>query len=401
MSAQPALSEPPGSEEDPFAWGLTEPELEFTTDTHNDGSNGEYEDPRSFDDLEDSLALLQASISSPESIDVDFPDQDQILDPDNEHEVCHQEDEELTAPPRSHASPSDVEIFALEDSSDTSFDSWLPAPLEIESDYVSSDVEMSDAFIDLDETSSSGSNDLETRLRDESAMQYLGTMSRLNVPDERLMGDDIETLQKILFDRADSVSSIPCQSLLAHPLWLRLGRTLPAKLPQAASTARYIFSVMHHKSPEHWTLGQLDLHERTFYHYDSLDLAGVQDQVSNEVVPWLENVADINVGISKMRGPRQDDAVNCGIHVLHVLSCLLEGRPVPDRIEVAAFRHDMLRLVLQEGKAKFPDNDQILEFESRWSFGRHKDPAKEDQPLELFATSPSADGERVYVFDSD
>lgn len=234
------------------------------------------------------------------SIDVDFPDQDQILDPDNEHEVFHQGDEEPTAPPRSPESPSDVDISALEDSPDTSFDSWLPAPLETESDSVSSDVEMGDAFIDLDGTSSSGSTDLETRLRDECVTQYLGTMSRLTVPDERLMGDDIETLQKILFDRADSVSSIPCKSLLAHPLWLRLGRSLPAKLPQAASTARYILTVMHHEHPEHWTLGQLDLHERTFYHYDSLDLAGIQDQVSNEVVPWLENIAGINVRISKM-----------------------------------------------------------------------------------------------------
>lgn len=66
MSAQHALSEPQGSDDDPFAWGPTEPGLEFSNDTHHDGANGGYEDPRSFDDPEDTLALLQGSIESPE-----------------------------------------------------------------------------------------------------------------------------------------------------------------------------------------------------------------------------------------------------------------------------------------------------------------------------------------------
>lgn len=232
-----------------------------------------------------------------------FREKDQTSVTGNESEVYHEDDEEPRATSRSDASPSYESLGALDDSSDMSFESWPMVQQETES--VTSDAEYPSAatdanYIDLDETSSSSSNDLETRSRQDCVARYLGTMSRLEQPDERLTGDDIEALQNILFARAQNTSSIPRQSFLAHPLWLRLGRTLPATLPQAASTASYIFTVMHHKHPEHWTLGQLDLPQRTFHHYDSLDLPGIQDQVRDEIVPWLENIADMKVGVGEM-----------------------------------------------------------------------------------------------------
>ncbi|KAF9869643.1 hypothetical protein CkaCkLH20_12830 [Colletotrichum karsti] len=216
--------------------------------------------------------------------------------------------------------------------------------------------------LDIDDFESPRADEAEELLKEDRLQQYRTAIRQLNDPHECLTGDTIDVLQKILKDDTEKTGISTAHTLLMHPLWLRV-EALPANFPRAASTAHRILAVMHHEDPKHWTVGEINLLESTFKHYDSMNSELISIQVEERVLPWLNGMTGRDFTWHQVPSPRQLDGSSCGVHVLVTLGFLLDGKVPHDVAGADANRKVLLRLAANAFHLEFPGKAASLEEE--------------------------------------
>ncbi|KAF0318836.1 sentrin sumo-specific [Colletotrichum asianum] len=208
--------------------------------------------------------------------------------------------------------------------------------------------------LDLEGSDCSDLGAAQDKLPQQRYWQFEEAIFQLQGPRERLTGDTIELMQELIVDSALHRSEAANNALLMHPLWLKIDGDLPSRLPRAAFKARRVFAVIHHDSPLHWTLGEIDLAAHTFRHYDPMGDAEMIYKICQRVLNWLEDLTGDTFMMEDLTGPRQPDATSCGVYVLDALSYLIEENPLPEEADMMHLRQKLLQLATEGFDEDFP-----------------------------------------------
>ncbi|KAK1658021.1 hypothetical protein BDP55DRAFT_413750 [Colletotrichum godetiae] len=149
-----------------------------------------------------------------------------------------------------------------------------------------------------------------------------------------LTDDTIEGFQNQFVDKITQ----PPDSLLLHPLYLRLGHCLPASLPRPIreGTVKTIFAMVHHlgSTCKHWTFVRMRLVEKSVDHYDPWPGKAGFSEVMPLITGWQQRfLPESTFTFIQMPGPRQRESVSCGAHVLIALWYLLLGHSSLEDLE--------------------------------------------------------------------
>ncbi|KAJ3538834.1 hypothetical protein NM208_g5731 [Fusarium decemcellulare] len=160
--------------------------------------------------------------------------------------------------------------------------------------------------------------------------------------------------------------NIISRCIVLDPLFVQLD----GDLPKAPSQLRdHLFNCvlvpLHHKSPGHWTLAQIDLGRSSVSWYDPLPASDRAQKVAKHLCSWLAP-RSAPFTFYDMAGPRQHDGHNCGVFVLHAIHWRLRGLPLPSEFQLP--RHFLSNLLV----SNIPELDlsNAAPENPRSSFGR-------------------------------
>ncbi|KAM0215220.1 hypothetical protein ACHAQD_008412 [Fusarium lateritium] len=145
---------------------------------------------------------------------------------------------------------------------------------------------------------------------------------------EWLSGDDIDTLQRLIFERVQSDGFLIEDFVRVHPvLTFPITKLAIPRKVRVEPTGKVLLVVLHHTDPGHWTVVRVDVNRQQVLWYNPLNNWPAHCIQAKQICAWLDEHNPFKFFTA--HGPTQPDTYSCGPFVLNAVRVWLQGQSLP------------------------------------------------------------------------
>ncbi|KAG5654900.1 hypothetical protein KAF25_009119 [Fusarium avenaceum] len=145
---------------------------------------------------------------------------------------------------------------------------------------------------------------------------------------EWLSGDDIDTLQRLIFERVQSDGYHIEDFVRVHPvLTFPITKLAIPRKVRVEPSGKVLLVVLHHTDPGHWTVVRVDVNRQQVLWYNPLNNWPAHCIEAKQICAWLDEHNPFKFFTA--HGPTQPDTHSCGPFVLNAVRVWLQGQSLP------------------------------------------------------------------------